>query len=78
MRWKTLKDKSEVLLNGRNRVLRIFKRPHGGYACFVFKNGVLVATNGYYATALPQKYNAVRWGISKATKLKIIDGYLYK
>jgi hypothetical protein len=78
MKWQTLKDKTVIIKNGRYKVLQIFKRPHGRYCCLVFNRGECVSGNGYFATALPKKHLAVRWGISKATELGIIKGHVYK
>ena len=73
--WYKRKDGVTVLKVGRRKVLEIFKRPGGFWACFVFsqiKKDTLLAANGYFASALPKKYHAVRWGMKKARELKII------
>ncbi len=56
------KDGTFVRKDGRYKSWLIFKRPHGGYCCFVFWRGVIYAGNGYHPKALPTKRDAVRWG----------------
>lgn len=72
MTWYKRKDGVYVLKQGKWKVLEIFKRPGKFWCCFVFDKGSVVAGNGYFASALPKRYHAVRWGCKKARELNII------
>lgn len=72
IKWIKLKDGTDILRIGRYNALQIFKRPHKGYACFVFDKGKCVVTNGYHGTSLPKKYLAVRFGMNALRERKII------
>ncbi len=70
MKKQKLKNGTEIFKQGRYKVLQIFKRPHGGYCCFIFNKGIVVSGNGYYATAFPNKYFAFRWGFNRGKGIK--------
>jgi hypothetical protein len=70
-KWHKRNDGATVLKSGNWKLLEIFKRPGGFWCCVVFDKGKVVAGNGYHASALPKKFNAVRWGCKKAKELKL-------
>lgn len=70
--WYKRKDGTHVMKQGNWKVLEIFKRPGKFWACFIFKEGKPVMSNGYFGSSLPKRYHAVRWGVKKAKELKIL------
>lgn len=68
--WYKRKDGTHVRKVGRYKVLEIFKRPHGGWCCFVYHNGEYMGSEGYFACFLPKKHDAVRWGCKNLKEIK--------
>lgn len=71
-KWYQRLDGTLVYKVGRYKVLEIFKRPHNGFSCLVFKLGCAIWSEGSFGTFFPTPTEAKKWGISKAKELKII------
>ena len=73
MGWYVRKsDGMLVFKKGRYKVLEIWKRPHGKYACVVYDKKKVVSSQGYFGTYLTSKIYAKVWGFAKAKELNII------